>query len=79
MENPLLPAFPVDEETTDRIDEGIFIYSGLTKREYFAAKSMQGLLANSETGYPIRADVNPVTIATGAIAYADALLNELEK
>ena len=44
-DNKDLPAFPVSEETTDRIDEGIKIYSGLTKREYFAAKALQGLCA----------------------------------
>ncbi len=39
------PAYPVNEETTDRIDEGVVIYSGLTKREHFAGLALRGLLS----------------------------------
>jgi hypothetical protein len=44
---------------------------GLTKREYFAAMAMQGILAN--TG--MRIDVGSVSRL--AVKQADALLNEL--
>lgn len=40
------PAFPISVEETDRIERGIDIYIGLTKREYLAAMAMQGLLVN---------------------------------
>lgn len=44
-------------------------FGGLTKREYFAAKAMQGLLAGGAI-----ADISKY-----AIEIADSLLNELEK
>lgn len=47
-------------------------YGGLTKREYFAAMAMQGLLA--QNGYD-RFD----SLAIDAVQQADALLEELEK
>ncbi len=36
--NADMPAMPVSEEETDRIDDGIKIYSGLTKRETFCLR-----------------------------------------
>lgn len=45
---------------------------GLTKREYFAAMAMQGMLTNAtyiETSIPV--------LAESAIQYADELLNQL--
>ena len=33
MKNADMPAMPVSEEETDRINDGVTIYSGLTKRE----------------------------------------------
>jgi hypothetical protein len=47
---------------------------GVTKREYFAAMAMQGLLAN-----PAYADYSTESKASSAVACADALLKELEK
>ena len=44
---------------------------GLTKREYFAAKAMQGLCSDHE--YKIS------DIAASAVKIADALINELNK
>jgi len=38
------PAYPVSEETTDRIKEGVEIYSGMTMRDYIATQAMTGLL-----------------------------------
>ena len=53
--------------------------NGLTKREYFAAMALQGLccdVANAEDkGY----DTGPDQTAHDAVAYADALLRELEQ
>lgn len=71
IKNGNLPAYPISEEETDRIDAGITIYSGLTKREYFAAMAMQGLADNKNLGYDDTAKVS--------VKLADALLKELEK
>lgn len=76
MDNKNTPAFPVNEETTDRIDAGTKIYTGLSKREYFAAMAMQGLLAGRWANKE-RFDCSPETIATFAVNHADQLLNEL--
>jgi hypothetical protein len=46
-------------------------FKGLTKREYFAGLAMQGLLSNRRA--------NPAVMAEAAVAYADALLKELDK
>lgn len=46
---------------------------GLTKREYFAAMAMQGLMMGSGFSY------KPSDTANYAVDYADAILAELEK
>ena len=62
------PAFPVqsvyieDQETNSR---------GMTLREYFAAKAMQGLIAVGDT--------NANTIAVAAYILADAMLKAREQ
>jgi hypothetical protein len=45
--------------------------SGLTKREYFAAKAMQGLVADGIS--------HDQTVAYYSVKFADALLKELAK
>jgi hypothetical protein len=50
-------------------------FSGMTIREYFAAKAMQGLLANSMIKSELRTDA----VATVAVDCADALIAELAK
>lgn len=49
---------------------------GLSKREYFAAIALQGILANSEY---TKDGWNWKAIAGDAIDIADALINELNK
>lgn len=49
----------------------VSIQHGLTKREYFAAMAMQGLLVNST--------VPTILVAEHSVTQADALLKELEK
>ena len=49
----------------------IFNQIGLSKREYYAGQAMQGLLSNRRA--------NPAVMAEAAVAYADALLKELDK
>ena len=71
MKNSEQPAFP-NTGCCDETD------CGLSKREYFAAKAMQGLLANQYTnGASTYPDVKEVS--TISIKYADDLLAELEK
>lgn len=71
MENSKQPAFAVSKEMCEMSEIETYPY-GLTKREYIAAKAMQGLLSNDEhikdeKSYPeITADL--------AVQYADALL-----
>ena len=52
---------------------------GLTKREYIAAKAMQGILSNSNAEYIIRNSVDPESVAKAVIDYTDAVLKELDK
>ena len=58
-----------------QLNNGESIYSaGLTKREYFAAMAMQGILTTTHTyGHNYKA------IAIDAVKFADALLKELDK
>lgn len=46
--------------------------SGLTKREYFAAMAMQGILDNEGT-------ISEGNVAKWSVQYADALIKELNK
>lgn len=70
-------AFPVAPEMWA---EGQFKHPtiGMTKREYFAAKALQGMLANShEEAW----GMNPDQVAAASVQFADYLikkLNELE-
>jgi len=76
MKRSAIPAFPITEEATDRILTGIQIFTGLSKREYFAAAALQGLLANkhnlpNQQGYEYCVMV--------AIKSADEMLKQLEQ
>jgi len=73
------PAYPTKRVERVRIGEteGGYaieaVHHGLTKREYFAALAMQGLLADPEIVG------KPEQYAKDAVTFADALLAELEK
>lgn len=70
------PAFPL--ASTEYSDEYGF-WSGLTKRELFAAMAMQGFVLHY-TGYvKCNFDTAPDETAHRAVQYADALIEELEK
>jgi len=49
-------------------------FAGMSLRDYFAAKAMQGLLACPDTK-----SGNPALYASNAYAYADAMLKERNK
>jgi hypothetical protein len=82
MNNADMPAMPINEDETDRVDIGIKIYTGLTKREHFSGLAMQGLLSNPVMG---DSDLHPNAeewrddIIGCSLEFADALLTELDK
>ena len=49
-------------------------YTGLTKREYFAAMAMKGIITNKDG-----LDIKIERIVESAVDTADALINELNK
>lgn len=83
MDNKNQPAFPdtrraAAQSFTNQAPEDL--PTGLTKREYFAAMAMQGLMAVNEKGGPgITWEEICKTGAEYAVKAADALLLELSK
>ena len=56
------------------------VHHGLTKREHFAAMTLQGLLSNPATGDSTLWDNSPAwtnQMTSSAVEFADALLAEL--
>lgn len=73
MTDPNEPAFatPGVQYGNGEWDNG---HAGLTKREYFAAKAMEGYIAAGSSGMP-----DAKNIATLAVETADRLIYELNK
>ena len=73
--NPNDPIAYVDElQAIEGSEEyNRFLNYGLTKREYFAAMAMQGLISNSLSGR------GPNGCAQDSVRFADALIEELNK
>jgi hypothetical protein len=68
------------DEPIHPIGGGGAVSIGLTKREYFAAMAMQGYLSSGHiSGMVTNRVIVPDILAVEAVAYADALLIELEK
>jgi hypothetical protein len=64
------PAFPINaNESADRC-----IYTGMTLRDYFAAKAMQALCVETL----IASKLNTQLLANNAYAVADAMLSQRE-
>lgn len=63
------PAFPQPLGT-----ETVAGCEGMTLRDYFAAKAMQGLLAGCPDDPALRLEMNPKRWAFAAYAMADAML-----
>lgn len=74
---PNHPANPVSEEETDRMDGGVKIYSGLTKREHYAGLAMQGMISNLSA--ISREGFKDSEIAKISVIMSDALIAELNK
>ena len=77
------PVFPLNGKRFQKeIGRGVasYDYSGITKREYFAAMAMQGICA-SPVGDKYHVNdgwLHPETVAKNAISIADELLKQLE-
>ena len=63
------PAFPVIGAAGSQED-----YGGMSLRDYFAAKAMQGFAADGADTWP-----SAESMATGAYKWADAMLRERAK
>lgn len=78
-----MPASMIDThlDRNDGKDESgrYMLNMGLTKREMFAMHAMQGLLSSSSDSDGIWTNEGPSFIASEAVAFADALLAELDK
>ena len=77
MKNADRPAYPIvisEEEAITGLTK-IGKYDGLTKREYFSAVALQGILMKYGENNFSRRD----SMAEIAVGYADALLKELGK
>jgi hypothetical protein len=61
------PAFPCDRIPTQ--EGGMIISDGMTLRDYFAAKALQGLLSHNSNG-----NASDKNIAEWAYSQADAML-----
>lgn len=61
-------AFPFSVRTSDGGNIVIETYPGLTKREYYSAMAMQGMLT-----------AGMGTVIEDSVLYADALISELAK
>jgi len=69
------PAFPrVEPETAN---EGMRSYFGMTLRDYFAAKALEGIFANANTYPTTEQHFNNIT--EGAYKAADAMLKAREQ
>ena len=87
MRNADKPVYPDIRKVNNNDYKGLVIenYTGLTKREYFAAMAMQGLLSNPNTARQIQQEFGQVTadaangvVCATALNIADKLLKQLE-
>ena len=62
-----IPAFPVNPDINITLEPR---WAGMTLRDYFAAKAMQGSIA----GTPHNVDIEPTELATWCYIMADAML-----
>lgn len=78
MKNADNLAFPIELSGFGQIAPEI--HGGMTKREMLAMHAMQGLLSSDDSSIAFyKSDSDAKHIAQSAVAYADALLEELSK
>lgn len=70
------PAFPAESIGVDDFGEFRIPESGMTLRDYFAAKAMQGLC--TDTNFPFYEDRHKINLANTAYFVADAMLKARE-
>lgn len=75
IKNGDLPANPISYDTRMMAAYSKGEAMGLTKREYFAALAMQGILSNG-VDFTLHDDKD---VASAAVLHADLLLTELER
>ncbi len=76
--NPDDTAMPTNSLVFPNNGEVMYGQNGLTKREYFAAMALQGILAGT-SGVESLASIGPSGWASVAVSQADALIAELNK
>lgn len=74
-DRPINPVFEIPDDLSSNLTGKDVI--GLTKREYFAAMAMQGILGNNRELDSLGG--SPIKISQHCIEMADILLFELEK
>lgn len=75
------PAFPQSKDSWTR-ETGALVPEGMSLRDYFAAKAMQGMMANTDyqpMGSPEHGNVHARYFADMAYRSADAMLAERAK
>ena len=78
-ENKTLPAFPVSEHDFKRFQNELPLWTGLTKREYFAAMAMQGMFASGVTMNPAKGLEDLKRVCNNAVIIADEILKQLDQ
>ena len=73
------PAFPMASGPEPRANETTHYNEGMTLRDYFAAKAMQGMLANKGFIYGKTADEDDSNGAKRAYKIADAMMKAREQ
>ena len=75
------PAFPCDWICADSMGQQVVReqYSGITIRDYFAAKALQGLLACQSLGYLYTGKDAELKAASEAYRYANAMIAAREE
>ncbi len=71
------PAFPAEVLGVDELGEYRAPVTGMTLRDYFAAKAMQGLIASHEEGYWWKCNTYTMG-AKYSYRFADAMLKARE-
>ncbi len=77
-------AFPAEDRSNGDMPDGNYSYSGLTKREYFAALILSGVCANSDISdafakMKVETEKLIPMYAAAAVRQADALIEALNK
>ena len=78
MNEPAFPVTPSDGLKYDEQHKTIFPHRGMTLRDYFAAKAMQGMVSTNDTGGITGALEFTGLVSKSAYCIADAMLKTRE-